>query len=86
MIRTTAAEKREIIRLAEESELSVKQTLEELDIPRSTFYRWYAGAGGRTDRPHQFWNRIPESVRDRVVHLALQQRREQNLLLTVDSL
>lgn len=79
MIRTTAAEKREIIRLVEESELSVKQTLEELDIPRSTFYRWYAryqvaGMLGLEDEPtapHQFWNRIPESVRDRVVHLAL---------------
>ena len=56
MIRTTAAEKREIIRLVEESELSAKQTLEELDIPRSTFYRWYAryqvaGMLGLEDEP-----------------------------------
>ena len=79
MIRPTASEKLEIIRLVEDSELSVKQTLEELDIPRSTFYRWYqryqiadvAGLGEETKAPHQFWNRIPESVRDRVVHLAL---------------
>src|SRR5687768_17243422 len=79
MIRPTAAEKLEIIRLVEESELPVKQTLEELDVPRSTFYRWYqryqmAGLAGLEEEPtapHQFWNRIPDSVRDRVVHLAL---------------
>lgn len=79
MIRPTAAEKLEIIRLVEESQLPAKQTLEELDIPRSTFYRWYeryeiAGLVGLQEgrtAPHQFWNRIPESVRDRVVHLAL---------------
>jgi transposase InsO family protein len=79
MIRPTASEKLEIIRLVEESELSVKQTLEELDIPRSTFYRWYqryqiadvAGLFEEPKAPHQFWNRIPETVRDRVVHLAL---------------
>lgn len=79
MIRPTAAEKMEIIRLVEDSALPVKQTLEELDIPRSTFYRWYAryrvvGILGLEDEltvPHQFWNRIPDGVRDRVVHLAL---------------
>ena len=79
MIRPTASEKLEIIRLVEDSELSVKQTLDELDIPRSTFYRWYQryqnerldGLHDRAKAPHQFWNRIPERVRDRVVHLAL---------------
>jgi transposase InsO family protein len=79
MIRCSATEKMEIIRLVEESELPVKQTLEELDIARSTFYRWYAryqitGPLGLEDEPtapHQFWNRIPDQVRDRVVHLAL---------------
>ena len=30
-----------IIRLVEESPVSVKQTLLELDINRSTFYKWY---------------------------------------------
>ena len=37
----TQAEKREIIRLVEESELSVRQTLLELDVNRSSFYEWY---------------------------------------------
>lgn len=39
--RSSAAEKLEIIRIVEGSSLSVKQTLAELGIPRSTFYRWY---------------------------------------------
>jgi transposase-like protein len=37
----TAAEKREAIRLVEESDLSVRRTLREVQIPRATFYRWY---------------------------------------------
>jgi hypothetical protein len=60
----------------EHSNLSVKRTLEELAVPRSTFYRWYGqyqkdGPGGLQDRkpnPRQFWNRIPGRV---VVELAL---------------
>lgn len=63
----------------EESPLPVKQTLAELDLPRSTFCRWYdrslkAGYEGLEDRspqPKQFWNRIPESVREQVVQIAL---------------
>ena len=41
MTRSSAAEKMEIIRIVEESALPVKQTLAELDVPYSTFYRWY---------------------------------------------
>ena len=41
VMRCSQAARSEIIRLVEESELPVKQTLEELDVPRSTFYRWY---------------------------------------------
>lgn len=37
MIRPAASEKLEIVRLVEDFELSVKQTLEELDIQRSMF-------------------------------------------------
>jgi transposase-like protein len=51
-MRYPAAEKLEIIRLVEQSSLSVRRTLAQLGIPRSTFYRWYEaylarGAGGR---------------------------------------
>jgi putative transposase len=37
-MRYPAAEKREIIRLVEQSHLSVRQTLQMLGIPRTTFY------------------------------------------------
>ena len=40
-MRYPASEKLEIIRTVEGSHLPVKQTLDMLCIPRSTFYRWY---------------------------------------------
>ena len=72
-MRTSAGEKLEIIRLVEESQLPVKRVLAELDIARSTFYRWYecyqaAGEDGLVDgRPQarQHWNRIPDTIRNR---------------------
>ena len=71
LTRTSASEKYEILRLVAESALSVQQTLAEIGIPRSTFYRWaeqYERAGldglyDRSSQPKQFWNRIPEAVR-----------------------
>ena len=80
LTRSSAGEKLEIIRLVEESALPVRQTLAELDVPRSTFYRWYAqyqqaGYEGLVDRQpqqRQFWNRIPSAVREQVVQIALE--------------
>jgi putative transposase len=80
MIRTGEAEKREIIHLVEHSALSVKKTLDELQVSRSTFYRWYKryleeGEEGLVDHcpnPHQIWNRIPQEVKQQVVELALE--------------
>jgi hypothetical protein len=40
-VRYRAAEKPEIIRLVEQSPLSVQRTLAQFGIPRSTFYLWY---------------------------------------------
>lgn len=79
LTRSSAAEKLELIRLVEDSPLPVKQTLVELDLPRSTFYRWYeryleagyAGLADRSPQPRQFWNRIPDRVREQVVQIAL---------------
>jgi len=79
LIRKSPEEKREIIHLVEHSHLSVKQTLAELEVPRSTFYRWYRlyqeeGPEGLIDQkpnPRQFWNRIPKQVKAQVVDLAL---------------
>ena len=78
-MRYPASEKLEIIGLVEKSHLPVKQTLDKLGIPRTTFYRWYdryqvAGPEGLEDqspRPSRVWNRIPDDVRRRIVDLAL---------------
>ena len=78
-MRYPASEKLEIIRLVEQSHLSVRKTLEQIGIPRATFYRWYDlyQTGGPealedcTPRPKRVWNRIPDAVRERIVHLAL---------------
>ena len=80
-MRYPASEKLEIIRIVEESQLPTKQTLDELGIPRPTFYRWYDrlvehGPEGMEDRPSapsRVWNRIPETVRDRILTLALEE-------------
>lgn len=80
MIRRDQAEKREIIHVVEHASLPVKRTLEELNVPASTFYRWYKhyqedGLEGLIDHrpnPRQIWNRIPPEVQQQVVELALQ--------------
>jgi len=46
-MRFSASEKLEIIRLIEGSDLPAKLTLEQLDIPKSTFYDWYARYRGK---------------------------------------
>src|SRR5262249_59635814 len=40
-VRLTVAEKREVIGLVEGSDLSARQTLQELGVNRATFYAWY---------------------------------------------
>ena len=40
-MRYSAAEKQEIIYLVDRSELGVNKTLQQLGIPKSTFYKWY---------------------------------------------
>lgn len=74
-MRYPATEKLEIIRLVEQSQLSARQTLEKLGIPRPTFYRWYDrfltyGVEGLEDRPcapPRVWNRIPDDIRGRII-------------------
>jgi len=76
----SASEKYEVIRLVEESELSVRRTLEELDVNRSTFYRWYKayrdhgyeGLLSSSKSPKQFWNKLPESVKEQCLEVALE--------------
>ena len=67
-MRHSSSEKLEIIRIVEDSELSVRQTLKELGIHRSTFYSWYRryvedgleGLGPKQPKARTFWNKIPE--------------------------
>ncbi len=71
----------EIIRTVEESELPVRRTLEELDVNRSIFYRWYQcyqdngydGLANNSSSPKKFWNKIPDHVREQTVDIALEE-------------
>ena len=65
----------------ERSHLPVRQTLDKLGIPNTTFYRWYdryqafglAGLEDRTSGPGRVWNRIPDDIRQRIVEMALEE-------------
>ena len=80
-MRYPASEKLEIIRLVEQSHLSVRRTLDKLGIPKTTFYRWYdrylafglSGLEDRSSGPGRVWNRIPDDVREQIVDLALEE-------------
>jgi transposase-like protein len=69
-VRRTASEKMEIIRLVEATDLPVRATLRQMNIPRSTFYNWYRryvdhGFDGLHDKkpaPRSCWNAIPETI------------------------
>ena len=75
-----ASEKLAIIRLVEDCELSVRRTLAEINVSRSSFYRWYRsyerdeyeGLGNQSRASRQHWNKIPDSVRAQVVEIAVE--------------
>ena len=79
-MRRTAAEKIELIRIVETSDLPVRETLRHLGLPKSTFYNWYQryAAGGpealedRKPRRPSGWNRVSQDVRDQLIELALE--------------
>lgn len=74
------AEKMEIIRIVEQSELSVKATLRTLGVSSASFYRWYKrylekGYDGLADKPttaRRYWNQLPQKESTRIVELALE--------------
>ena len=80
-MRYPASEKLEIIQLVDGSHLPVRQTLDKLGIPKTTFYRWYDryqtfGPDGLEDQnsgPGRIWNRIPDGVRGQIIELALEE-------------
>ena len=79
-MRYSSSEKLEIIRLVEQSSLSVKQTLTRLNIRKSTFYNWLkrletGGVEGLADKkpsPGTPWNKLPGSEQQSIVELALE--------------
>ena len=81
-MRYPASEKVEIIRIVEQSSLSAHRTLEQIGVPRATFYRWYDQyqSGGpealedRPSQPNRIWNRIPDDIRSQIIELSARQR------------
>jgi transposase InsO family protein len=79
-VRYSQSEKMELIRLVEDASLPVKRALEELDVPRSTFYRWYAayqrdgyvGLAPRRGYKRRAWNQLSKEERERVVEAAIE--------------
>ena len=78
-MRYPASEKLEIIRTVEQSSLGVRRTLQQVGIPRSTFYNWYdryvsEGFDGLEDKkpdPGPVWNKVPEDIAQQLVRFAL---------------
>ena len=80
-MRYSASEKTEIIQLVEHSHLPLQRTLQQLGISRSTWYNWYDryledGIDGLKDRKpiaKSVWNKIPASVKGKIITLALKE-------------
>jgi putative transposase len=76
-----AEQKREVIDLVRRSPLSKRRTLEELGIPRSTYFRWQRGLRqqgevGLVDRrpqPGTVWNRLRPQAEETILREALRQ-------------
>lgn len=81
-VRRAAQVKSEVLQLVERSPLSARQTLKELQIAPSTYYRWrgkdalegLAGLEDRPSAPKKVWNRLQQEEREYVVRYALEQQ------------
>ena len=79
-VRREAQLKAEVFQIVERSPLPVRQTLQELQIAPSTYYRWKSryrakGFNGLVDRPSEprrVWNRLATKQRRYVVRYALE--------------
>ena len=73
-MRIGPSEKLEIIWTVEEFEFSVRQTLHELVVLRSTFYQWLvvwtSGFGCKEAQTKRFWDKISDKVKALVVEKA----------------
>ena len=71
-LRRQARVKAEVLQLVERSPLPVSQTLKELQIAPSTYYRWrskyaahgLAGLADRPSTPQRVWNRLNQQDRE----------------------
>ena len=78
-MRYGASEKLEIIQLVEQSKLSIRRTLAQIGIPKSTFYGWYrryveGGFDALEDQlptPSRVWNKGPDTQAQQIIELAL---------------
>lgn len=78
-MRYSASEKMEIIRTVEESSLGIRRMVEQIGIPRSTFYNWYdrylsGGIEALADKkpePGAVWNKVPDERRKQLLDMAL---------------
>ena len=79
-VRREAQLKAEVLQIVERSPLPARQTLQELQIAPSTYYRWKSryrdkGFNGLVDRPpepRRVWNRLATKQRRYVVRYALE--------------
>lgn len=79
-VRKEARVKVEVLQLVESSPLPVRQTLKELQVAPSTYYRWRRryveqGLAGLEDLPpvpRRVWNKLKEEERQDLVHYALE--------------
>ena len=78
-MRYCASEKAKIIRLVDESSLPIRKMLRQLNIYKSTFYKWLKcyqehGVDGLEDHKPTAtlaWNQIHQEQRDAIIELAL---------------
>lgn len=78
-MRFSASEKYELIQLVQNSDLSVRQTLDRLSIHKSTFYNWLEryensgleGLSDKASKPSNVWNKIEKKHRQSMLELAL---------------
>ena len=67
----SAPKKAEIMQKVQTSRAPIRKVLRQLDVPKSTYYRWRSGikAPGRRTRTIP-WNRLAEGERQRVLIVA----------------
>lgn len=71
-------EKREILKLVEESGLPIKRTLREIGLGKSTYYEWlqrvkrygYEGLSDKSSKPRKMWNAISDKEKGFVLKMA----------------